>query len=420
MINPLLQLSRQQLAQLGREYMIAAQINSRVGYAKVRIDQGDDAYLAVAIPNWMAASPVYTRRMQRAMGFGNAGSVEDIFKGLQLECGFSHQYFDVRYELLPGGEGKFWLDSCGALLEAEPRGDDAVKTMCHDIEDPTFDATAVATNPRARMRPYHRPPRAADHSGPVCAWRVYIDPDGEPLAEHPMLSVVQATQLASIAIESPDAAVEEGGMTDYSGPLLGNLQLERFSYSALVAIVQELAVQNNLLARAMAMVVDATYGADAASDVGEFQMVGSAHVVAQRLARLLGYRDGGIEAVASVLAIHPAFQPLTYSQLDIETLDECTLLMSLGDGPARSEPDAYGWIKLLDEGRDAGLQSLVQGIDPSARCERDTRKDACWRITVGKAGDINAEPEFAVQIAASAIAANFSFKDEPELLRFME
>ena len=31
--------------------------------------------------------------------------------------------------------------------------------MCHDIEDPTFDATAVATNRKAQIRPIHRPPR---------------------------------------------------------------------------------------------------------------------------------------------------------------------------------------------------------------------------------------------------------------------
>ena len=48
---------------------------------------------------------------------------------------------------------------CGALMDVEPMGDDFVVAMCHHIEDPTFDATACATNPRARMRPIHRPPR---------------------------------------------------------------------------------------------------------------------------------------------------------------------------------------------------------------------------------------------------------------------
>ena len=57
-------LGREKLAQLGREYMQAAQLNSRTGYAALRMNHGDEAYREVAIDNWMAASPVYTRRMQ--------------------------------------------------------------------------------------------------------------------------------------------------------------------------------------------------------------------------------------------------------------------------------------------------------------------------------------------------------------------
>ena len=39
------------------------------------------------------------------------------------------------------------LDHCGALMDVEPMGDEYVQAMCHDIEDPTFDATAMATQP---------------------------------------------------------------------------------------------------------------------------------------------------------------------------------------------------------------------------------------------------------------------------------
>ena len=106
-----------------------------------------------------------------------------IFKGLQLECGFTHQYMDVRFEVENADRGRFWLDRCGPLLETEPRGEDAVRVMCHDIEDPTFDATAVATNPRARMRPVHRPPRIPADRSPHCEWQVFIDHSAEPLAQ---------------------------------------------------------------------------------------------------------------------------------------------------------------------------------------------------------------------------------------------
>ena len=79
------ELSRAQLAQLGREYMLSSQFNSRTGYAAVKMNHGDEAYLSVAIDNWIAASPIYTQRMQKAMGFSGKSDVATIFKGLQLE-----------------------------------------------------------------------------------------------------------------------------------------------------------------------------------------------------------------------------------------------------------------------------------------------------------------------------------------------
>ena len=51
------ELNRAQLAQLCREYMLAAQFNSRTGYAALSINHGQEAYLKIAIENWMAASP---------------------------------------------------------------------------------------------------------------------------------------------------------------------------------------------------------------------------------------------------------------------------------------------------------------------------------------------------------------------------
>ena len=62
-----------------------------------------------------------------------------IFKGLQLDCGFVHQYMDVRYEVESPNKGRFWLESCGARLDVEPHGEEMVHTMCHTIEDPTFE-----------------------------------------------------------------------------------------------------------------------------------------------------------------------------------------------------------------------------------------------------------------------------------------
>ena len=83
-----------------------------------------------------------------------------IFKGLQLDIGAPPQFMDFRYTVHDRWHGEFHLDHCGALLDVEPMGEQYVFGMCHTIEDPTFDATAVATNARAQVRP--DPPPAAD------------------------------------------------------------------------------------------------------------------------------------------------------------------------------------------------------------------------------------------------------------------
>ena len=85
--------------------------------------------------------------------------IEAIFKVLQLDPGFPHHYMDVHYEVVDDHLGYFELRSCGALMDVEPLGERMVTSMCHTIEDGTFDVTAQAVNPKARVRPVHRPPR---------------------------------------------------------------------------------------------------------------------------------------------------------------------------------------------------------------------------------------------------------------------
>ena len=93
-------------------------------------------------------------------------------------------------------------------------GEDFVVSMCHHIEDPTFDATAVATNPHARIRPIHRPPRHPVGREPHCHWTATIDPSVEPIIEHELTQRVRTSRLARVDPGIPPAA-EPGG---YYGP----------------------------------------------------------------------------------------------------------------------------------------------------------------------------------------------------------
>src|SRR5262245_9289398 len=122
-----------QLAVLVREYLMAGHLIDRAGMPHVMAALGEGEFGAVAIEEWMGASPIYTRRMQRALGFHD-DSVENIFKGMQFDIGAPHQFLDFRYRITDHDHGEFWLDHCGALADVEPMGESFVRTMCHDIE----------------------------------------------------------------------------------------------------------------------------------------------------------------------------------------------------------------------------------------------------------------------------------------------
>ena len=196
---------------------------------------------------------------------------------------------DVRYEVESSHKGRFWLESCGALLDVEPHGQDLVFTMCHTIEDPTFDATAVATNRRAQTRPVHRPPRheSVDPLRPHCEWTVTIDPSHDPVADHPLVSRVEQSALAGLEIRRPSADPDDDGLALYDGPVLAEPQLELFSRDALVVICKEVAVQVHLLVRALGLSLADAVGTEKATEILEAEMVGSGWIMSERLARLL-------------------------------------------------------------------------------------------------------------------------------------
>lgn len=416
MTTPLTDFSRAQLAQLAREYMVASQFNSRTGYAALRMRHGDAAYKPIAIDNWLAVSPIYTQRMQRAMGFAGGTDVATIFKGLQLDCGLTHQYFDAHFEVQAPDKGRFWLASCGPLLETEPRGEAAVKVMCHDIEDPTFDGTAIATNPLARMRPVHRPPRVPVDRAPHCEWNVFIDHHAEPLQEPAITQRMRSTQLASLVIARGDNR-EAGGMDFYTGPVCEQLHFEQLSHAALVTVCKEIAIQNHLLILALMLAVKDTYGEDAAHGIAEFQMTGSGWVMSHRLKHWLGRHHGGIDTVLAVLAVHPAFQPAEYHGLLIEKTGDHSARLTIPDCTALHETQGFelGWYSALQRGQTAGLTAILQGAEPRARLQPRT-EPLSWDIVIDDNATVGEEP-LAVQIAKGTVLYHTQLEDHVPLLQ---
>ncbi|KLO27978.1 hypothetical protein [Mycobacterium haemophilum] len=347
-------LSRNELATLVPELLLIGHMIDRSGMAWCVQEFGHEAMLQIAIEEWAGASPIYTKRMQRALNF-DGDDVPTIFKGLQLDIGAPPQFMDFRYTLHDRWHGEFHLDHCGALLDVEPMGDAFVFGMCHTIEDPTFDATAVATNPRAQMRPIHRPPRTPPDRHPHCAWTVTID-ESHPVVEGcPALQLVRETKAASWELAAVDSSDE--GLADYSGPLLSDLDFGAFSHSALVRMADEVCLQMHLLYLSFAVAVRARTVADTelAASVGTRQLIGLAGLAAERIHRALAL-PGGIEGVVRVLELHPLLNPAGYVAAEMEGNR-----LVVQRSPAH---DDGAWISLCSPDSVRPLQAIATAVDP--------------------------------------------------------
>lgn len=410
--------SRQALAHLGREYLLSGHLQDRVGLPLVAKRFGGEAYVEFSISEWMAASPIYSLRMQRALGF-EGHDVSTVFKNLQLDIGAPHQFMDFQFKLDRPEYGEFWLPHCGALLDVEPFGEKRVRLMCHDIEDPTFDATAAATHPYMKMRPIHRPPRQPAGRIPACRWSVFIGDEGEPFVPHPNLEKVQASKLAGLKIHSKQKDAEPGGWPDYSGDFDPDFQLEDLSHSALVRANLEFALQSHLLARSFMLCVAQQSDDEAASELGRSQWVGIAALTAGRLKSCLGIKGDDISAIAKVFQLHPCFHPREYIDLDVEITGEQTARLSLGDCPALSEGDPYSWLAGLSSDTHPALDAIAGAIQPRARCQPvvpPSGRKLAWDIVINPTAEPQLEPQ-ELKLARISRGADFHFEQRREIRR---
>jgi hypothetical protein len=410
--------SRQALAHLGREYLLNGHLQDRVGLPLVAKKFGGAAYVQFSVTEWMGASPIYSQRMQRAMRF-EGHDVSTVFKNLQLDIGAPHQFMDFQFRLDRPEYGEFWLPHCGALLDVEPYGEKFVKLMCHDIEDPTFDATAAATHPKMKMRPIHRPPRVPEGRYPSCRWSVFIGDDAEPFEQHPNLEIIRASKVATIPIDVPDTDAEPGGWPDYSGPFDPGFQLEDLSHGALITVNQEFAVQSHLLSRAFMLCASQHGDEHTAIELGAAQWTGIAALTAERLRKRLRIDGDDIEAVAKVFQLHPCFLPRTYVDFRVEISGPQSARIEIGDCPALREGDSHSWFAGLGAEPHPAFEAIAGSVNRRARCHAvSSPKNArlAWDIVIDPAAEPRAEPE-ELALAKVSRGAAFSFEQRRTLRR---
>ena len=399
-------LTRAQLAVVVPELLLIGHLIDRAGMPWCISALGREEMVQIAIEEWAAASPIYTRRMQQALGFApetaGRGDVITIFKGLQLDIGAPPQFMDFRYTVHDEWHGEFQLDHCGALMDVEPMGEEYVVGMCHDIEDPTFDATAIASHPKAQVRPIHRPPRVPADRQPHCAWTVIIDDSYPEASAIPALDVNARSRAAGIDLAPIDPV--DDGMADYAGDLVSDLDFSRFSRSALIRIADEVCLQMALLDNSFALALAARLSADEATRIRRKQLVGFAGLAAYRMARALDLprdEDGALR----LLALHPALNPSAY--VDVELRNDSLVIRR---SPAH---DDHAWISLCGPEWIEPLQAAVRALDPHLDVEVTSVDDA-WSVRVVRRDEPAAEAE-EVSVAKFSTGTDFSFETRRSL-----
>lgn len=396
-------LSRDELATLVPELLLIGQLIDRSGMAWCISNFGREEMLQIAIEEWAGSSPLYTKRMQKALKYEGVDIIT-IFKGLQLDIGAPPQFMDFRYTVHDRWHGEFHLDHCGALLDVEPMGEDYVRGMCHDIEDPTFDATALATNRRCQVRPIHRPPRTPADRHPHCAWTVIIDESYPEVDFIPQLDIVGASRAYHTELGPIDPNDE--GMANYSGPLLSDVDFGAFSHSALVRIADEVCLQMHLLVLSFNLAVRARAKDDAAVEhvIRNKQLIGIAGVAADRIRRALDL-SADAKGALRVLELHPMLNPAAYVWADVDPG-----FLHVRPSPAH---DDGAWISLISPAADLPLQAAVQAVDPRLRAEvSGTESD--WTVRVIETNTVAKELS-EVSVVRFSGGADFAFQPRRSL-----
>jgi len=408
------ELTRERLLPVTLETMHVGHLLDRALMPQVAIATRDvDVVDQVAIAEWMGASPVYTGRMRRLMQIEGDG-VDAIIKALQLDVGFPHQYMDVGWKLIDAQHGEFWLRHCGALMDVEPHGEKRVIGMCHTIEDPTFDATALATNPRARVRPIHRPPRMPADRKPHCHWTIEIDAANDPVQPIAHTQAVARLALARI----PNARASErtpDGMTDYRGALDPEFRLGRLSTATLAAVAREFQLQSHLLASSAELTLRERLGAGKAREILAAQWNAVGWVAGPRLARALGVEGGGAEAIAAVLRLGATLPPgFTRAVTALGSRIRLELEPASAD---LLDPENPGWLGLLVRGSARGVEVLAQSVEPRARLVSIDTRDGRIAIEISVAPDAPAAaPPPEAQFMKLSTATSFVFDTSPARL----
>jgi hypothetical protein len=235
---------------------------------------------------------------------------------------------------------------------------------------------------------------------------VTIPPDAPPVAEHPLTDVVRRSRLARLALSPvPEQA---DGRCDYAGAFDPDLELEDLAHGTLVRVADEFCLQGHLLVRAFMLTIAERWGEAAAQEIAAHQWVGIAGVAAERVRAAMRVEDAGLDAVAKLFQLHPAFHPRAYVDLHVAR-DADVVRCWIGDCPAFDEGDAWSWLALPAGARHRALDAIARVADPHARTQPCTVPGArvAWTVTVDPAAEPLPEPP---EVMVTRLSRGSSFR----------
>ena len=326
----------------------------RSGMAWCIQEFGRDEMVQIAIEEWAGASPIYTKRMQRALNYEG----DDVAHDLQGPAARHRRAAAVHGLPLHHPRPLARRVPPRPLRRAARRGADGRRLRLRHV--PHHRGPDVR-----RHRGGDQPPRAgASHPPPAPgsvrpASALRLDRRHRRVlsagrrASRRWTSLAQ-TRAATWELDAIDRSDE--GLADYSGPLVSDFDFGAFSHSALVRMADEVCLQMHLLYLSFAIAVRARAGSDTelADSVGTRQLIGLAGLGAERIHRALSL-PGGIDGVLRVFELHPLFNPLGY--VNAETSGQLHVHRS----PAH---DDAAWISLCSPESVQPLQAIATAVDP--------------------------------------------------------
>lgn len=352
------------LAGYGREIMLSNHIHDRAALLQVTLKYGTEAQTAVACDEWMGSSPIYNAR-NRALLNMQSEDVATVFKCLQVDIGAPHNFLEFHYEVISPEEGFFWTTSCGPYnhVRRMTNADPAMETqICHHMEDPTFDATVMAVNPRMRCRPVYRPPYGDVPEGGPCRWRVAVEYDIGVVEDNPVLGIVRKSLAADF--DFPAITADTTGMKDYSGVFKRDFVLEDLAHNVLARQCNEFALDVHLLNRACYTSIAERWGEDVLAALALEQWRSMAPITVHRLKRMFNVTGDTMSSVLKILQLNP-FLPREYLKLGFELVDETCGRIWIEDCAALQELDARGIVSLMTHHPETpGFDAMAKAVNP--------------------------------------------------------